>query len=638
MVSTMDEFIGYILLGIILGGINWKLSLTTIIVLYVTYHWRRIYILIKVLPRDVRFLYRMHSMLKATRQLGKENTSVVGAFRKQLYKNPRKPCFYFEDKIWSYENVEEYSNQIANVFLKAGYKKGDAVALMMNNCPEYVCIWLGLAKLGVCTAFINTNLRHKSLLHCIHNVSAKAVIYSEEFVEAIKDISPQLLDKNIQIYQIGGEMWSDSVLNLDALRDDVSKESPTVPNPPGYSDNLLFIYTSGTTGLPKAAFMPNSRFLLLTNAVLYLARLREDDIIYNPLPMYHASGGAFGVAPALVLGIPVVIRKKFSASSYFSDCVKYKCTVGNYIGEMCRYILVTPPSPADRLHRVRIVTGVGMRPRVWVKFVERFKVQVIELYGATEGNVNMGNLDGKVGAVGCLPRCLPMSFYPMAIVKVSEDTNQPIRNEKGYCIHCQPGEPGMLIGIIKQLDPTRHFHGYVDPEASKSKIMYNVFSKGDKAFVSGDLVVMDEEGYIYFKDRTGDTFRWKGENVSTAEVETIISEITGFKECAVYGVQVGELEGRAGMAAIADPNNELDFERLVACVDKALPAYARPVFIRVLKTLPVTGTFKLQKTDLQRDGFNPVNISDKLYVRQKSSYVPITEDIYNKIVAGEIKI
>lgn len=626
-------------LGIILGGVNWQLSLLTLIVLYLTYHWRRIYIIIKVLPRDLRFLYRMHSMLRATHQFCKENTSVVSAFRKKLHEHPKKPCFYFEDKVWTYEDIEQYSNETANIFLDAGYKKGDSVSLMMNNCPEYVCIWLGLAKLGVCTAFINTNLREKSLVHCVSIVNAKAIIYSEEFVEAIKDVSPQLQDESIQIYQVGGEMWDENVRSLDKLRGDASKESPVISDPPKYSDNLVYIYTSGTTGLPKAAYMPNSRFLLMTNAELYLAQLRQDDIIYNPLPMYHASGGAFGVAPALVLGIPVVLKKKFSASAYFSDCLKYKCTVGCYIGEMCRYILVTPPSPADRQHRVRVITGVGMRPPVWVKFVERFRIsKVVELYGATEGNVNMGNIDGKIGAIGCLPRCIPMSLYPMAIVKVDEETNQPIRNEKGHCIRCKSGEPGMLIGIISEKDPARQFHGYVDPEASKSKIIHNVFSKNDKAFVSGDLVVMDEEGYIYFKDRTGDTFRWKGENVSTAEVETIISEITGFKECAVYGVEVGELEGRAGMAAIADPNNELDFDKLVAAVDKALPVYARPIFIRVLKSLPVTGTFKLQKINLQKDGFNPSNTSDKIYVRQKSSYVLLTDDTHSKIVSGELKI
>ncbi|KAG8271589.1 hypothetical protein J6590_059065 [Homalodisca vitripennis] len=361
--------------------------------------------------------------------------------------------------------------------------------------------------------------------------------------------------------------------------------------------------------------------------------------MYNPLPLYHVAGGGLGVGPALVLGIPCVIRAKFSASGYFEDCIKYNCTVGQYIGEMCRYMLASKPRPEDRQHKVRMMVGNGLQASIWRQFVERFGVtNIIELYGATEGNVNMGNLNGKIGAIGCIPQCLPRALIPVAIIRVNEETNEPIRTSKGLCIWCKPGETGMFVGAIKQNDPTRQYHGYLNQDESKSKVIYDVFKKGDQAFVSGDLVTMDEEGYIYFKDRTGDTFRWKGENVSTSEVESVVSSIIGLRECTVYGVQVGEMEGRAGMVAVAESEVPLDLPGLAEGLDRALPTYARPLFLRLTPTLPHTSTFKLKKVDLRREGFNPANTSDRLYFRQSASFTRLTSELYQDIVTGKVKV
>ncbi|PNF41524.1 hypothetical protein B7P43_G13038 [Cryptotermes secundus] len=306
---------------------------------------------------------------------------------------------------------------------------------------------------------------------------------------------------------------------------------------------------------------------------------------------------------------------------------------------MCRYIMATPCKPEDSKHCIRMMLGNGMRSTIWKSFMERFKIgQVAEFYGSTEGNANMINPDGQIGAVGCFPRCVPRSLLPIDLIRVDPNTNIPIRDKRGLCIQCDAGEPGMLVGLISSSNAVRDFHGYVDKKDSSKKILHNVFKRGDKAFLTGDLLVMDEYGYIYFKDRTGDTFRWKGENVSTAEVESVIINVIGLKDVAVYGVQVPDQEGRAGMAAIADPNNTLDIKSLANGLEKTLPSYARPIFIRVLEKMDITGTFKIKKIELQEDGFDPSKIKDKLYVRSGKEYVPLTSQLYQDILKGAIKI
>ncbi|XP_054282944.1 long-chain fatty acid transport protein 1-like [Macrosteles quadrilineatus] len=634
----MESYVVIILLGLFFSVFQWQASLCVCVASLAVFYWRKIYIVLKTLPRDLRLLYRVHLMVRRTVSCKKRNISVVDAFYKQLRTKPSKPCYYFEDQIWTYEDVEDYSNEVANVFNEAGFAKGDVVAVMMHNCPEYVCTWLGLAKLGVISALINTNLKLGVLAHCINNSNAKAIIFSNKFTSVITE-AKDLLEEEVKFYQVGDTVPVENILDLSKMMTLSSRKPPNTTYKPGYDDQLLYIFTSGTTGKPKAARFPNSRFILISNAARTLVGVKEDDVIYDPLPLYHVAGGALGVGPALIYGAPAVLRAKFSASGYFEDCIKYKCTVGQYIGEMCRYLLASKVRPEDRQHKVRLMMGNGMQASIWKRFVERFGVQnIVELYGATEGNVNLGNLNGKIGAIGAIPQCLPKFMIPMAIIRVDEESSQPIRDKNGLCIWCKPGETGMFVGTIRQNDPTRQYHGYVNQDESKRKVIYDVLKKGDQAFLSGDLVMMDEEGYIYFKDRTGDTFRWKGENVSTSEVESVVSSIVGLKECTVYGVQVGDLEGRAGMMAVEEGDEPLDLPGLAEGLDRALPTYARPVFLRLAQVLPHTGTFKLKKIDLQKEGFNPSTISDKLYLRQYLSFTRLTPELYEDVITGKIKI
>lgn len=311
-----------------------------------------------------------------------------------------------------------------------------------------------------------------------------------------------------------------------------------------------------------------------------------------------------------------------------------------YIGEICRYLLNQPVRESETQHCVRLAVGNGLRPTIWEDFTKRFRIkQIGEFYGATECNCSIANLDGKVGACGFNSRILP-NVYPIRLVKVNEDTMELIRDSRGLCVPCRPGEPGLLVGQINQQDPLRRFDGYVNESATHKKIAYNVLQKGDQAYLSGDVLVMDELGYMYFRDRSGDTFRWRGENVSTTEVEGMLSHILNQTDVAVYGVEVPGVEGKAGMAAIADPKTKVNPNILYQELQKVLPSYARPIFLRLSPQVDTTGTFKIQKTRLQREGFDPHQTSDRLYFLdvKLGKYVPLDECLYARICSGKVAL
>ncbi|XP_063242357.1 long-chain fatty acid transport protein 4-like [Bacillus rossius redtenbacheri] len=603
--------------------------------------WPRVYVGLATLPRDLRLMYGFLAILIGSKRYQRNNDTVVTLFRSQVQKHPQKPCLLFEDQVWTFAQVEEFSNQVANVFLTRGHRKGDVVAVLAASSPRYVCVWLGLAKAGCVASLVNSNLRGDSLLHGLQAAAPRSLVFGAELAPVVFQVLPAM-SQLPQLYQLGASVTgcgSDlgQVFSMDSLVEAAPSSQPQVEQL-NSEDKMLYIFTSGTTGLPKPAIIPHSRFLLVCLAAKHMLKLRPDDVLYNPLPLYHSGGGIVGVGPTLVFGLQTVIRARFSASAYFSDCHKYHCTVGQYIGEMCRYILASPPRSDDTQHRVRLMVGNGMRPSIWRLFVERFQVpQICELYAATEGNTNMVNTDNTVGAVGFLPRCLPKCVFPVALVRVDPETGEPTRNERGLCTRCDVDEPGMYVGLISDSTPLRQFHGYVDKAASEKKIVRDVFRKGDKAFMSGDILVMDKYGYLYFKDRTGDTYRWKGENVSTAEVEAVMSKLIGLRDVAVYGVEVPGNEGRAGMATVVH-DGPLDLERLATSLAEALPAYARPLFVRVTDKLDLTETFKIKKTALQREGFNPHTTSDSVYFRSGNTFVPLTHQLYRDITSRAVRV
>ncbi|XP_046386669.1 long-chain fatty acid transport protein 1 [Ischnura elegans] len=614
------------------------------------YRW--FYILYKTLPRDVQAAYRFLRINLQLRDWNKRNMSVTRLFTEEVSpKRMAKVAYHFEGRSWTYSQVEAYSNRVGNYFMSLKKADGtpllqreDSVGLVMENCPEYVCIWLGLAKVGFVTALINSNLRREPLSHSIQAANCKVLICGASLSAAVAEVYESI--DGIPLFQLGksdGEspecLSRHGVIFLGDVLPQASSELPIeLIRKTGPRDKLMYIYTSGTTGLPKAAVITNLRFMFMTVSIHLMLGIKDDDVVYDPLPLYHTAGGIIGAGQAIICGNTVALRKKFSASNFWKDCVTYKCTVAQYIGEICRYLLSVPEMPEERDHKVRVMFGNGLRPQIWKTFVERFRIkQIGELYGATEGNSNIINIDGTIGAVGFVPRYAG-KVYPMALIRVDEETGEPLRGKDGLCIRCEPGEPGISVAKINNKNAISSFHGYADKKASEKKVIHDVFTKGDSAFNSGDILVMDEFGYFYFKDRTGDTFRWKGENVATSEVEAVISNIVGLKDATVYGVEVPETEGRAGMAAIVDEDGSLDLVKLSEGMKKSLPGYARPLFLRVLKELPMTGTYKLKKKDLQSDGFSPKLIKDKLYISVKEKFVPLTEEIYADVLNGKVKL
>nr|XP_056714202.1 long-chain fatty acid transport protein 1 [Euleptes europaea] len=626
-------------------GMPWLWSVAAALGIYIgTGGWRFLRIVFKTALRDLLGLLVLIQVKYELNRHRKANANVPKIFQNMVRRHPDKVALIYEstDDKWTFRRLDEFSNGVANFFSQQGFLPGDVIAIFMESRPEFVGLWLGMAKVGIEAALINFNLRLDSLLYCVKTSGAKALIFGWELSAAVAEVNG-MLGKNMVKF-CSGDMSSESVpsdtKHLDPLLAQASKSPPAQVSPKRLDDRLFYIYTSGTTGMPKAAIVVHSRYYRIAAFGYYAYRMTPDDIIYNCLPLYHSAGNIMGVGQCLMHGLTVVIRKKFSASRFWDDCVKYKCTIIQYIGEICRYLLNQPVREAEMQHRVRLAIGNGLRPTIWEDFTQRFRIkQIGEFYGATECNCSIANLDGKVGACGFNSRILP-NVYPIRLVKVNEETMELIRGSNGLCITCGPGEPGLLVGRINQEDPLRRFDGYVNENATNKKIAYNVFKKGDQAYLSGDVLVMDDLGYMYFKDRSGDTFRWRGENVSTTEVEGIISHIISKTDVAVYGVEVPGVEGKAGMAAIADPEAKLNPNVLYQEMQKGLPPYARPIFLRLLPQVDTTGTFKIQKTRLQRESYDPHQTSDRLYFLdvKLGKYLPLDESTFERIQARKVPL
>lgn len=609
--------------------------------LYKNRRYRWFYILSKTYKRDLRAAVGYLRLLFIMWLWERQNKTVPKLFTALTKKHPQKVAFHFEDEAWTFSQAEEFSNRVARHFKNQGFEKGDTIALLLENRHEYPCIWLGLSKIGVVAALINTNLIKDPLIHSIKVANSKALVFGGNHSGPVKDIFASL--KGLKLYQFNEgpsaaeEMLPDCI-DLRKELGDVSGDQLEKEVELNAKDPLVYIYTSGTTGLPKAAVITNIRFIFMVMAFNCMSGIRQDDIIYNPLPLYHTAGGMVGVGQTFLGGVTMAIRKKFSASNYWKDCAKYKCTVAQYVGEICRYVLAAASGKDPVQHSVRAVFGNGMRPQIWTQFVEKFGIeQVLEFYGATEGISNLINIDNTVGCIGFVPRYCRW-LYPVTIIKCDQATGEPIRAQNGLCIQCEIDEPGLIIAKINPKKGAFTFKGYSDQKATEKKILQDVFRPGDMYFNSGDILVCDEFGSFFFKDRTGDTFRWKGENVATSEIEGVISTVVHLNDAVVYGVEVPETEGKAGMAAIVDTNKSLNIDTLCEGLKANLPSYAVPIFVRVMEAVPMTGTYKLKKIELQAEGYDVNSIKDNMYFYNSKlgKYVDLTKGLYEQIMTGRI--
>jgi fatty-acyl-CoA synthase len=549
------------------------------------------------------------------------------------------PALLSDQESFTYRALAERTNQYARWALDQRLEKGDVVCLLMANRPEFMAIWLGITSAGAVVSLLNTNLSGPSLAHCINAVSPKQIIVSAEFTQQLTEA----LVPHSQSFVI----WTHGVSEAPFPRIDLEiahqpgeplsrDERPLVR----IEDLALYIYTSGTTGMPKAARVSHARVMQWSHWFAGMLGAQSTDRMYNCLPMYHSVGGVQVPGAALVAGGSVVLRDKFSASRFWSDILRWDCTLFQYIGELCRYLLCAEPCREETMHRIRIACGNGLAPEIWDSFKERFRIpKIIEFYAATEGGVSLFNVQGKCGAIGHIPAYLAHRFSP-ALVVFDSETGEPARNRQGFCIPCAPNQSGEALGKVMD-DPANagsRFEGYTTEEASEKRILRNVFAPGDAWVRTGDLMRKDDKGYFYFVDRIGDTFRRKGENVATTEVSQALCAFRGVSEANVYGVTVPNTEGRVGMAALVAEEN-LDLASLRKHLARSLPAYARPVFLRIRAAFDVTGTFKYSKTELIRQGYNPLASGDALYFDslESEAFVPLDKEFYDRIQSGGIR-
>ncbi|PYM47042.1 MAG: long-chain-acyl-CoA synthetase [Candidatus Rokuibacteriota bacterium] len=549
------------------------------------------------------------------------------------------PALLSDRECLTYRALAERSNRYARWALEQGLAKGDAVCLFMPNRPEYMAIWLGITRVGGIVSLLNTNLAGPSLAHCINTVGPTHVIAAAELVDPLTTALSDLAGAP-SIWAHGAGRHEFPRIDRDVERHAGEALREAERRPLTIEDRALYIYTSGTTGLPKAANVSHARLMQWSHWFAGMMDIQSSDRMYNCLPMYHSVGGVLATGAVLVGGGSVVIREKFSARQAWNDVIRWDCTLFQYIGELCRYLLHSERQPHETEHRIRMCCGNGLRPDVWDEFKRRFRIpQILEFYAATEGNVSMFNIEGKPGAIGRIPPFLAHRF-PAALVKFDVERGEPVRTEQGLCIRCGPTEIGEAIGKILN-NPSSvgsRFEGYTSPEASERKILRNVFEPGDAWFRTGDLMRKDEHGYFYFVDRIGDTFRWKGENVATSEVSEAICAFPGVTAANVYGVAIPGTDGRAGMAALVT-DGELDLAALRIHLIDRLPGYARPLFLRIRSEMEVTTTFKHTKDAFVRQGYDPTATTDVIYAddRERDSFVRLDKALYDRIQSGQIR-
>jgi fatty-acyl-CoA synthase len=550
------------------------------------------------------------------------------------------PALISEREQFSYRELAARANRYARWAQAQGIRKGDVVCLMMPNRPEYMASWIGLTRAGAVVALINTNLTGASLAYSVNVVQPKHVIVASEllgqFASARADIDPRV---SVWAHGETAEKLPRIDLELAQLSDAAlaPHERPALT----IEDRALYIYTSGTTGMPKAANINHYRLMLATFGFSGIMDTRPTDRMYDCLPMYHTVGGVLATGAVLINGGSVFIRDKFSAHQFWDEVVRWECTLFQYIGELCRYLVNTPKSPNETKHRLRLACGNGLRPDVWPEFKRRFRIpQILEFYAATEGNVTLFNFDEREGSVGRIPWFLA-SHFPIKLVKFEVNSGQPVRDAEGLCVVSKPGEVGEAVGKIMN-DPSKpaaRFEGYAASAESERKILRDVLERGDVWFRTGDLMRQDKDGYFYFVDRVGDTFRWKGENVSTSEVSEAITAAPGVVEANVYGVTIPGHDGRAGMAALVIDPTKFDLAACRRWLNEHLPSYARPLFLRVRgELLDVTATFKQKKFDLVRQGYDPAQTTDQIYFNdaRAQAFVAVDAKLYEAINAGRV--
>ena len=544
-------------------------------------------------------------------------------------KTPNKTALFFKDKSWTWKSVNEETNKFTNYFLKLGLKSDETMAVMMENSPEFLFVTGGISKIKGISSLINVNLRKQPLIHVLKISKPKYIVVDEECLPAIQGVFGDLALKKNEIFVLS-ETKHEKHDFID-LKDELNAISNTNPKTNvdfEFDDVCSNIFTSGTTGFPKAVMIKHREIGVF---YAYGLHLKENDIVYNPLPLYHSHSNQTWRS-VLFKGAAMALSRRFSVSEFWKDIKKFNANATIYIGELPRYLLNRSKSEyvAGPLKKM---FGLGLRKDVWEEFQSRFQIEHIwEFYGGTDFGVPLFNINEKPGMVG--RNILPT----VEIIKINEDTGEFYKNEDNFNIKCKSGEVGMLIVKIANYSI---FTLYKNPEKTKKKVLRSVFEKDDVYLKTGDLLQLHDDHWVSFADRFGDTFRWKGENVSTTEVEIILNSFPSIQMCNVYGVAIPNRDGKAGMVALQlVESQELDIDQFSNFIADNLPSYAIPVFLRMKDELEFTGTHKLRKVNLRKEGFDIEKVKDPLFIwdGKKKKYSPFDASKYKMLVNGKLKV
>jgi acyl-CoA synthetase (AMP-forming)/AMP-acid ligase II len=569
------------------------------------------------------------------------NASLSHSFQDTVQEHGQKDFLYFEDEVWTYTQTNEAANILANKLSDDGVEHGDRVVLFMENRPSFVTSLLAINKLGAIGVLINTSLTGAPLVHCINTSDSKKCIFGDELSNSLEGVLNE-----INITQSSDLLWVEDTnpnncpgwaSNIKDGLDQSKSSNLDQTNKVVAGDTAFYIFTSGTTGVPKAALFPNVKIVAGSkNITMAGYRLTSDDCMYNCLPLYHSTGLILGICACIQVGASTFIKRKFSASSFWSEVQKFNTSAFVYVGELCRYLSFQEPCDEEINNPISKMVGNGLRPDLWDTFRNRFDVErICEIYGASEANGMFMNLLNKDQTIGMTNLDIKLFAYDVAEDKLKVDSN-------GKYIEIQDHSPGLAL---MKIGPNAIYNGYTDAQASEKKILRDVIEDGDQWFNTGDLLKTMDVGFALgrihyqFVDRVGDTFRWKSENVSTNEVGEILNSFEQVNMANVYGVQVPHSEGRAGMVAFNSDLNSFDWNAFSSFVDEKLPAYARPVFVRIIQELETTGTFKLKKGELRDEAYHLEKVNDDaVFVREPKSecYTRLTNETYEKINNGSI--
>ena len=546
---------------------------------------------------------------------------------------PNTLALVYGDRRYSYAQLQAAANRYAALAVQYDLKRGDVAAMMMENRPEFLFAWLGLMSVGVIPALVNSEAKQLAVTHAVSSVDSKLVLVGAECWskyasgDALAETFPTVCVADVDADDVdaieipdGVALFNDDTA-VEAVEDLRQRRAGI-----GLTDTCCYIFTSGTTGLPKAAHISHGKFLSAGEIATQRAAIDSTDVFYCVLPLFHGAALMSLYSTVLACGATLVLRRKFSASAFWQDVSQYNVTSFQYIGELCRYLVNTKPVVEEKNHSLRTMFGSGMGLDVWRQFTDRFgsHMHILEGWGSTESNCSLMNLDSTPGACGRIP------FKDKSIVRLIQYDleNEVYRyDEQGFHLECGVDQPGEAIGCVHKGDGVfvSPFDGYTNADESNKKLLFDVFEKGDCWFKSGDLLKHDAEDYYYFFDRMGDTFRWKGENVSTTEVAQQLTVYGDTELINVFGVKVPDCEGRAGMAALVmKEGKSFDPQRFYGCAADVLPPYAMPLFVRVSKEAELTANYKLKKVDLRNQGYDSSRFDDDLYVldHRANSYMP----------------